>query len=312
MDAKALPWQDLQVFLAVAQRGSLSAAAPLLDMSAATVMRRLRCLEAALGSSLFARSSRGYGLTSAGRELLEHTQQIEAQVLAAQRRLGGTDQRLTGVVRVATLDDLVQTVLGPVLAGFGRRHPEVCLEVLVGEAHIDLAKRSADVAIRAGSRPPTGDVIAKRVGTIGVALYAAREYLRAHPLEGLQALRDHRVVRGDEGHARLAMEQLVDRLGLGALPSLRSNSMLARCMAVRQGLGVGLLPCFLADGDASLVRIGGVVPEAGAQLWILVHPDLRRNARIRAFVEHVYEHLSAQQARFAGEATRPAEAFEAG
>lgn len=290
------------MFLAAARAGTLSAAARALDSSPATVLRRLRVLERDLKAALFVRSPRGYALTPAGTELLLHVQAMESEVFAAERRLAGRDQKLSGPIRVATLDDLVQTVLGPVLAGFLLRHPSVEMDLVIDSELTNLTRRSADVAIRAGGQPTSEDVIARSVCRIGVALYASREYLRRQPRRpSLEQLAGHRIVRADEARARLPMEKLIERHASGATLAFRSNSMLARCSAVRDGMGVGFLPCFVADAERELVRLGGVVPEASATLWILVHPDLRRNARVRAFVEHTHAELLRLEDRLAGE-----------
>ena len=303
MAEKPISWDQLQVFLAAARTGTLSAGARDLDSSPATVLRRLRVLERKLQVELFVRSSRGYALTQAGSELLAHVQAIEEEVLAAERRLGGRDQRLSGSIRVATLDDLVQTVLGPVLAGFVQRHPAVELNLQIDSEFTNLTRRSADVAIRAGGQPKSPDVIARRVCDIGVALYASREYLRRQPLRpGLQQLAGHRIVRGDEARAHLPMEEVIEQYAGGATVAFRSNSMLARCSAVRDGIGVGFLPCFVADAERNLIRLGDVIPEASATLWILVHADLRRNARVRSFVEYTQAELLLSQDRLSGRA----------
>jgi DNA-binding transcriptional LysR family regulator len=303
MDAKLLPWQDLQTFLATARAGSLVAAAGELQTSAATVMRRLRALEKAMGVSLFMRSPRGYGLTAAGRELLEYVASMEDRVIAARRSLEGRDQRLTGTIRIATLDDLMHVVLGPIFAAFARRHPGVELDISIGIEHSDLRRHSADVALRAGAQPDSPDVIARKVTDIAVALYASREYLRLHGPVLPGSLAGHRVVRADEGRRQLAMEQALDQLGCSDI-GVRSNSMLARVAAVRHGLGPGLLPCFSGDSDPELVRIGEVLPQAAAALWLVVHADMRSNARVRAFSDHLYRELVSQRALFVGERGR--------
>ena len=301
MDEKPIPWDELQMFLAAAREGTLSAAARALHSSPATVLRRLRVLERHLKAALFVRSSRGYALTLAGTELMQHVQAMESEVLGAERRLGGRDQQVSGSIRLATLDDLVQTVLGPVLAGFLLRHPSMGLDLVIDSEFTNLTRRSAEVAIRAGEQPTSQDVIARSVCPIGVALYASQEYLRRHRKRPeLGQLAGHRIVRADEGRARLPMERLMERHASGATIAFRSNSMLARCVAVRDGMGVGFLPCFVADAERGLVRLGDVVPEASATLWILVHPDLRRNARVRTFVEYAHAELLRVKDRITG------------
>ncbi|MCL4745168.1 MAG: LysR family transcriptional regulator [Burkholderiaceae bacterium] len=301
MNARLLSWQDLQFFLATARGATLAAAAESLGVSAATVHRRLARLEAELATGLFARSQRGYSLTAAGSELLAHAQSIDDEVVAAQRRVSGRDQSPQGTIRVSTVDDLAVMVLGSVLRDFSRLHEGVRLEVSIDSDFADLARRQADVAIRPGARPATGDLIARRVCTVGVALYASRDYLARHgEPAGPGALAGHRVVRADQGRASLPMERFIDRYTAPDAAAFRSNSMLARVLAVREGLGLGMLPCFAADPDPALVRLGPVHDEASSALWILVHADLRRNARVRAFVEYVHDALSRERSSFEG------------
>lgn len=301
VDARPASWQDLQFFLATARGGTLSAAAQLLGVNASTVQRRLCALEATLHARLFEKSPRGYALTEAGSELLEHAVAIEAEIQEAERRIAGRDQSLGGIVRVTTADDLAILVLGPILRDFRVRHSRVCIDLAVDSDAADLARREADVAIRPGYEPRVDDVIARRVCRIGVALYASRHYIARHGRpEPLERLAEHSLVRSDAGRSHLPMERFLDRYAKPAAAAFRSNSMLARLAAVRDGLGAGMLPCFIGDPETSLVRIGPIRPEVSATLWILIHADLRRNARVRAFAEFAHESLLALSARFDG------------
>ncbi|WP_418315794.1 LysR family transcriptional regulator [Piscinibacter sakaiensis] len=301
MDASRLPWQDLQFFLATARDGTLAGAAQTLETSSATVHRRLAKLERCLAATLFVRSPRGYALTAAGRQLLAHLQRVDAEIVAAQRRLSGIDNGLSGAVRIATVDDLAIDILSGLLRDFSQRHPQVTLELTVGSGRTDLARRQADVAIRPGSRPTEGDVIPRHICAVGVAMYASRSYLERHGRpQRADSWHRHRIVRADRGMAALPMEVFIDRYTSGSHAVFRSDAMLVRQAAVRQGLGIGLLPCFSADADATLVRISDVIPEASAMLWIVVHADLRRNARVRSFVEFADAALRQLQPRFEG------------
>ncbi len=303
MDGRRLPWEDLQFFLATARGGSLAAAASTLSVSSATVHRRLAALERHLGVGLFVRSPRGYALTVAGHELLAHVRAADIELLAAERRLGGRDQQLEGEIRLSTVDDLAVSVLGGVLRDFRSAHPLIRFDVSVDSGPADLAQRHADVAIRLGSRPRDGDLIARRICTVAIAMYAGARYIEHHGRpRGPSAWSDHAIVRGDEARAALSMERYISQFTADSAAVVRSDSMLARWAAVRDGIGIGLLPCFIADDTAGLVRIGQIVPEASAELWILVHADLRRNARMRSFVEFAHHALAAMQSRFEGRA----------
>jgi DNA-binding transcriptional LysR family regulator len=302
MEAKPALWQDLQFFLATARAGTLSAAADALGVNASTVHRRLAALEATLTARLFDRSPRGYALTAAGSDLLQHALAMEAEVHDAERRIAGRDQSLSGSIRVATVDDLCGSLLGPIFRDFRTRHRKVCLDVAIDSDPADLARREADVAIRPGSEPKTGNVIARRVCSVGVALYASRAYLsRRGTPPSLERLKEHSIVRGDEGRSHLAMERFLDRYVEPSAVAFRSNSMLARLHAIRHGLGIGMLPCFSADREPAIVRIGAVRAETSANLWILIHADLRRNARVRVFADFIYDELMKMRAYLEGQ-----------
>jgi DNA-binding transcriptional LysR family regulator len=299
MSARPFEWSDLEIFLAVARSGTLAAAAATLLVDGSTVQRRVGKLERSLRTRLFDRSQRGYSLTAAGEELLAHAQQMEREALAAQRKLVARDDSLEGTVRVATVDDLAFAVLSPIVRSFRDQNPRVTIEMDIRSTLADLARRQADVAIRFGGVGPEFDVIEKKVSRIGVALYASRRYLKAHghPMR-LEELAGHAIVRGDEQTSGLAMEKLIDRYADPGKIAFRSNSFLARLAAIRDGVGLGFLGCFMGERERGVERLPFRFPEAAGWLRMLIHVDLRRNARVRAFVEHAHAAMAALRSSF--------------
>jgi DNA-binding transcriptional LysR family regulator len=292
-------WSDLQVFLAATREGTLAAAAVALGVNASTVQRRIGKLESELGTRLFDRQQRGYSLTAAGEELLTHVLTIEQEVLAIDRHIGGRDQSLEGTIRVATVDDLAIGVLPPILRDFRRQHSKVTLQIGIDASFADLARRQADVAIRFGRKPAIGDLVVKHVSRVDVGLYGSRAYFRAHRRpKRIEDLRHHPVVRGDDPMGGLPMERIIDRYGDPGRVAYRSNSLLARANAIRNGLGIGILGCFAGEKDRALERIDLTFPQAASDLWMVVHVDLKRNARVRAFVDFVYDRLVALRPLF--------------
>lgn len=278
------------MFLATARGGTLASAAQVMRVNPSTVHRRMARMEAALGTRLFDRSQRGYALTEAGEELLTHALAIEKQVFAVGRKVVGRDQRLSGVVRVSTVDDLAVHVLPPVFAEFRVRHPGVTFDVRVGIDFADLMRQQADVALRLGMKPRDPDVVVKSVARIGVALYGSRAYLRKHGRPAaLSDLAAHALVMGDERMAAVDMERLVMRYADPDRIAFRSNSMLARAAAIRDGVGIGFVPLFVARRERGLVPLALGEARLGGDLWLVVHADLKRNARVRAFVDHVLQ-----------------------
>jgi DNA-binding transcriptional LysR family regulator len=213
--------------------------------------------------------------------------------------VGGSDQRLSGVVRLATVDDFAVTLLPPLLAQFRRRHPGVVVELSIRTEFESLARKEADVALRFGGRPKEPDVVAREVCRVDVALYGAKSYLKhAGVPKRPEDWGRFAWVRGGPRLAHLDMERLVTRHVPDSAWTLRTDSMLVRYASVRDGLGLGFLPCFMANEDRRLVPLPFDLPEASSSLWLVVHVDLRTNARVRAFVDVACEELGKKEASF--------------
>jgi DNA-binding transcriptional LysR family regulator len=297
---EASGWNDLRSFLAIARQGSLQGAARTLGVNHSTVFRRLNALEARLGVRLFDRSPRGYALTVAGEHMLASAERVEDEILGLERRLLGGDVRLSGGLRVTTTDTLVHGLLGPHLRAFQAAYPAIELELITGNAFFDLSKREADVALRP-SRHPGDAMVGRRLAGIAVALYGTRDYLAARSRPGSPAeLAGHALITGDASLGHLpATRWLAERTPAGA-PVLRCNSWLSQFAAARAGLGLAALPCFLADPSPELVRVLPPEPALAGELWLLTHADLRRTARVRAFMETLARGLRRERPRLEG------------
>jgi DNA-binding transcriptional LysR family regulator len=298
VSARPFEWTDLEIFLAVARGGSLTSAAESLGVYASTVQRRVAKLEAAARAKLFIRSQRGYSLTEAGQDLYDHALGMEQQATAAWRKMGAHDEQPGGTVRVATVDDLAVRILPPIIHSFREKHPRVTLSVDVRRSLLNIEKHETDIAVRIGP-PPDGQVVAKHVARADVALYASRAYLKRHgrPTK-LEDLRDHAIVRGDEALANIPMERAIDRYADPNKTTFRSNSFYARLGAIRAGIGIGFLGRYMGESEKALERLPFPFPDHGAPLSLLIHTDLRKNARVRAFYEHAYAELVAQRSLF--------------
>lgn len=279
MNEPSLYWDDLRVVQAIAEAGSLSGAGRRLGASHATVFRRLNAIERRLGVALFERSRTGYAPTPAGEDLAATAARMETEVLGAERRVVGRDLRLSGTIRVTTTDTLLIGLLSPIFVGFQRAHPEIVLEVAVSNQLFNLSQRDADVAVRPSSSPPQ-HLVGRRVGTIAQAVYA-----RAGDSPDAWVGPDRHL-----GYA--ALDTWMQANGANANCRYRVDTMYGMLAAARDGLGSAVLPCYLADAEPALARVGEPIPELATDLWLLTHPDLRRVARIRAFMVFVSEALA--------------------
>jgi DNA-binding transcriptional LysR family regulator len=285
-------WSDLRFFLEVARTGTLAAGARRLGVDSTTVGRRLSALERELGAKLFARTPDGLALTAAGEAMRAAGTEMEQAVLRGEQRALGADRKLSGVVRVATTEMLGQVVILPALRILHERHPQIRVELLTGSGQLDIARREADVALRY-IRPEGGDLVARRAGKIAFAAYAAKKYLaaRGRPVRG-GGLSGHDIVAYNATIPHWPSGQLGGEALGDARIVLRTNSTQMLLNAVRLGLGIGPLPCFLARTDRSLERVPSATPAEADELWLVVHADVQRTTRVRAVIEAMEARLA--------------------
>jgi DNA-binding transcriptional LysR family regulator len=284
-------WDDFRFVKAVAERGGLTGAAAQLGIDHSTAFRRLAAIEAGIAARLFERRRGGYVPTAAGQAMVEAADRIEADVARFAREVAARADEPAGELRVTAPAGLAGLLM-PILAAFCARYPAVRLDLVLAEEALNLSRRDADVAVRA-TRGPDEGLVGRRLSGVAWAVYglAGRAY-------GDLASEDW-VCPGE----RVAAGMFAGFLRARAPPErvrLRINTVLGLREAVAAGLGVGPLPCFEGDGDAGLRRLTGPEPELRSDLWLLTHPELRRAARVRAFMDHMAAAVVPMRAAFEG------------
>ena len=274
-----MKWHDVQVFLAVAQHGSLVEAADALGVNHSTVYRRLAALESDLGLPLFDRVGGRYRLSEVGAAAFPHAQDVAAALASFQRTVDAHDERLSGTVLLTAPESLLQ-VLTPHLSAFREAHPSIDLQVHFGDRFFDLAKQEADVALRPTSRPPE-DLHGRRVSAIAWAVYAPVDEAADTLPWGVYT--DDLAELPAAQWRRRTYPDSVALLSVNTVPAMQEVLKAAHCR--------GLLPCFRGDVDPSLRRLTPPLPDAESALWLLVHPDLRRAARVRALLDALWQSL---------------------
>ena len=296
-------WNDARSFLAVARLGSLSKAAQHLGVQQSTVGRRSSALEAALDARLFERTSEGWVPTPAGEAFGARAERIEDEALTAARLVAGKEGRVAGTVRMTAPQALGFFFVVPLLARMQAQHPDVVVELVAENASLNLSRREADLALRLG-RPVQQQLIMRRLGDVVDALYVSRAYLeRSGPVKA-GALGDHTFVAFDETFVQRDTPSWLSQRMRGARCVLEVNGTPGILAAVRAGMGIGVLPCWLADADGELVR---VLPEQTLvhELWLVVHHDLRRAARIRAVTDFIVDEVARAAPQLAGTSAPP-------
>lgn len=279
MAETALNWNDAQVFLAIARAGALSPAARTLGIGAATASRRIARLEAALKTPLFQRSQSGYRLTDDGAALLPRAEALE-DAMARLVDQAEAAAAVEGTVRVATAENLANPILIPSLASLANRHPRLSVEILTNVATVNLHRRDADLAIRM-TRPERGNLSLRRIGRIGFGLYAARSYLEARAADGAE----DRYIGWAEPFRALPAAQWVEKALGGRAPSVATTTLAGQMAAAQAGLGLAVLPHFLAQAAGLIAR--DAAPGLDQSIWLVLHADLAASRRVRLVADHL-------------------------
>jgi DNA-binding transcriptional LysR family regulator len=284
-----MTWDDLKVFLEVARQRSHAGAARVLRVDASTVGRRVVALERNLSTQLFDRTPEGLAPTPAGEALLSRAERIESEVLALQRELAGTDARQSGSVQLTASDGVVDYVLVPRLIELQRAHPGLELSVRAEARVLDLSRREADVAVRL-VRPTQSTLVGRRLGRMSFAFYAGQSYLaRVSIPRNLAGLAGHAFIGFDRELEQVPtfvwLKKQVPELRLG----LRANTTAAQVRACVAGVGIALLPRFIAPFEPGLVELFPRFETPTREVWAVSHRDLRRNPRVSLLIEWLTE-----------------------
>ena len=282
-----IDWDDVRYFLAIARGGSVRAAGAQLGVNHSTVLRRIAQLEARLGAHMFEKLPSGYRLTAVGEEVLELAVQKEASSHQLETRVFGRDQSVRGLLRVTLAPTLATHLLMPDFTDFARLHPDIEMEILSSGDLANLTNREADVAIRVVYDRKTLPL--NLHGLKGPELfggvYMSRDRLTARRAGAPDRLRW--IVISSHGIPDWARE-----VGATGIP-FRTTDGEAQIAAVRQGLGMTTLPCFVGDADPLLARVPGTDLHMYGTIWLLTQGETRKTKRVRLFTEFVSRRLAA-------------------
>ncbi|WP_052162102.1 LysR family transcriptional regulator [Aquabacterium sp. NJ1] len=292
---------DLLLFARVVDAHSFSRAAEQLGLPKSTVSRRVAGLEAQLGERLLLRTTRKLTLTDFGHTVLEHAQQIVAEVDAASSLAQHRQAQPSGRLRVTMPSDFASMMLAPMMADFVRQYPAISLELDLTPRRVDLIGENMDLAIRMGDLPDDASLAARRLAVFTTGLYASPAYLaaRGHPSEP-EALMEHDTLRllGRDGDAIPWVLQRDEAHWTGIPPgraTANSPDLLMR-MALA-GAGVALINDYFAEAHVRSGDLQPVLPDWRApstSAWAVFPGRRLMPARTRVF-------LDALQAKLSGE-----------
>jgi DNA-binding transcriptional LysR family regulator len=293
-------WDLYRTFAAVLREGSLSAAARVLGLTQPSVARHVEALEQAVGGTLFLRSQRGLSPTDRALALQPYAEELVATCAALLRKASADPLDIAGTVRITASEIVAAEHLPPLLTNIRRRHPGLSFELVASDAVDDLLQRRADIAIRMVD-PTQQSLVARKIGTVHLGLYAHRDYLHRRGIpQTIADLARHELIGVDSDGS-------FSRVVLRALPgldhgdfALRVDNTIVHLAAIRAGFGISICQTGIAARDGALVR---VLPDAFTfelPLWIVMHEDLRSSARCRAVFDALAVDLGRITARQGG------------
>jgi DNA-binding transcriptional LysR family regulator len=281
-------WDDLRYVLAVAETGSLSAAARALGVNHATILRHVQTFEEAHGGPVFSRTPHGYAVLPERARVIDAARDASAAVDSAARLMRGARAPMRGTVRISATDTLCTTLLPGIAARIMAGAEGLRIEIRNTNAHEDFARMQADVAIRPG-KALSEDMSGQIAAQMGFGLYRASAGIdRWLGLTGHLA----RAAPAEWMAAHVPAERIV--AGADSFVTLRDMAA--------AGAGQVILPCLLGDAHPGVQRVHGVFPDMAVPLWVASHADLARSPRIRLVTTRLLKHLGENAAALAGTA----------
>lgn len=285
-------WNLIRSFVAVAEEGSLSAAARRLVSSQPTIGRHIAELETFLGLDLFRRGPRGYETTEQGLALLEQAQGMSALADAFSRRAAGRSEDLAGTVRITASEVVSSYVLPDIFARLGQAEPGIEIELVASDRLGNLLRRDADIAIRM-VRPQQLDLVARKIANIPISMCAAHSYLeRRGTPKRPDDIAGHDLIGFDRGNEIIegmsAVGLTFDRHAF----RIRTDHGIAFWEMIRAGNGIGFAQKFLAERDPAIAILLPELDLPQLPMWLAMHRDVRTSRRIRRVADFLHAELS--------------------
>lgn len=276
-------WDEVRTAYFVAKLGTISAAADMLGVHHATVIRHVSTLEKRLGVKLFQRHARGYTATEAGQDLFRVAQLADEQFRQLAGRVKGKGDEVSGELVVTSLNGLAPMMV-PAIAAFQIEHPNIIVRYLTGERLFRLEYGEAHVAIRAGVQPDQPDNVVQSFACLPAGLYAAQSYLdRFGRPKDASEYKQHRFVGADVEISRAPFFKWLSTHVPREKVAFRSSDLRSMELAIAAGAGIG----FMSPRDAALhpgmVEIEPPRHEWSTPLWLVTHVDLHRTVKVQAF-----------------------------
>jgi DNA-binding transcriptional LysR family regulator len=288
-------WDDIIFFLEVARTRNLVRAGQKLRVDHTTVSRRVRELERCLNTTLFKRSKTGFSLTEAGLRLLQFAEGMENNASAIVESIAGSEKTdAAGAVRLASMEGIGSMYLTGCMAEFNKAYPSIQVELITDARLLDMSRREADIFM-SFFKPKGRRLSVKRIGEFRIFLYASSSYLqRHHRPTDLKDLDDHGFIDFIDEHIYIKENRWLSDIVRPKHFVFRSTSLVSQYMAASVGLGIAMLPSYVAAHNKDLYP---VLPEyfSVRDVWLSVHEDLLHIGRIKAVAGFLEKRVAADR-----------------
>lgn len=274
-------WSLIQSFLAVAENGSLSAAARFLGRSQPTLGRQIQTLEQSLGAQLFDRHARGLKLSDTGTDLLPLARQMHQAMNEIALTTAGQSQRLEGAVRITASVLTSHYILPTIFAEIRKAEPAIQLDLIPSDTTENLLFREADIAIRM-YRPTQLDIVTRHIADVDMGVFAAHSYLgrKGRPVDADDML-SHDMVGYDSNdlivHTMREMGWPITRESF----AVRCDNQATYWELVRMGCGIGFSQAVIGRADPLVEELAFGIEIPNLPVWLAAHQAMRQTPRIR-------------------------------
>ncbi|KUI21878.1 LysR family transcriptional regulator [Mycobacterium sp. GA-1285] len=284
---------DLLVLLAVGRSGRYNAAAEELGLNHTTISRRIAALEESVGGRVLARGASGWELTDLGRDALSAAEVIESAVRSLAVDPAG-ERALEGVVRISATDGFSAYIAAPAAARVQRRHPNVAVEIVAATKRATQQRSGLDIEVVVGE-PRVHRARAIRLGDYCLGLYGSRDYLTEHGTPtNVADLNRYPLVYFIDSMLQVDDLDAATNFAPTMRESVTSTNVFVHVEATRAAAGLGLLPCFMADRHADLVRVLRTEVSVRLTYWLVTRGETLRRPEVAAVVDAIRDRVRDQ------------------
>lgn len=290
-----MDWDKLRIFHVVAQAGSFTHAGESLKLSQSAVSRHISALEETLGVTLFHRHARGLILTEQGELLHKTSQDIFSKLALIEGQMLDSKDLPEGLLTITAAEFIGTHWLSPRLQKFKEQNPGIQIEIILEDRVLNLGMREADAAIRL-YKPEQGDLIQRQIASVNLVVCASQKYLEKNGTpQRLEDLKSHTLLAYPDNFLAPYNNPnwLLTHAGIetSSRNVIRINSISALASAVESGLGIAVLPRFIAKRKPGVVEIMSSVKRDTIDMYFVYPQERRHSKRIALFRDFILKEI---------------------